>query len=299
LFTESELRDVESRLKSCETDSESRIHSLEKETSELNALVSKLNEQVAEMDQQLADSELSMSRKVSFLDEDNVKLQEESTALRTQLISVKNSNFVFSEGLEEAIFKGEKYKTQIVQLETQIETTKVLFKEREVKLESTVGQQTKWIDFWQTKAEQNKKKPSLTDKLFGSIPHLETKLEKKNVECRSLADQVNKYKAELAASKSESSSASEVLTNREMNKGAAMTEQARCQSATPLLSSRINQSRGTQVSENLFYFTFYPFFFIAKSLFYNVTFYYCFFRVRRHSTVVTPVKECTTTFVIG
>jgi len=171
LFTESKLRDVESRLKSCENDSDSRIHSLEKETSELNALVSKLNEQVAEMDQQLADSELSinsMSRKISFLEEDNVKLQEESSALRTQLISVKNSNAVLSEGLEEAILKGEKYKTQIVQLETQIETTRVLFKEREVKLESTVGQQTKLIDFLQTKAEQNKKKPTLTDKLFGS-----------------------------------------------------------------------------------------------------------------------------------
>ena len=265
MFTESKLRDVESRLKSCETDSDSRIHSLKKEMSALNALVSRLNEQVTEMDQQLDDSTTTTRQQISFLEKDNVKLQEESSALRTQLISVKNSNAVLSEGLEEAIFKGEKYKTQIVQLETQIETTRVLFKEREVKLESTVGQQTKLIDFLQTKAEQNKKKPTLTDKLFGSskkenhstIPlnyrDLETKLEKKNAECRSLSDQVNKYKAELAASKSESSSASKVLSNRELNKGAAMTEQARCQSATPLPHrdlNRITQSPGTQVSEN-------------------------------------------------
>ena len=61
LFTESELRDVESRLKSCETDSDSRITSLKKENSELTSLISKLREQESEMDQQLEDSQLSMT----------------------------------------------------------------------------------------------------------------------------------------------------------------------------------------------------------------------------------------------
>ena len=276
LFTESKLRDVESRLKSCETDSDSRITSLEKENSELISLVSKLTEQVSEMDQQLADSELSlasMERKISFLEEDNVKLQEESSALRTQLISVKNSNAVLSEGLEEAILKGEKFKTQIIQLEAQMETTRVMHKEREVKLESTLGQQTKLIDFLQTKAEQNKKKPTLTDKLFGtskkenhsSIPlnyrDLQTKLEKKTAECRSLAEQLNKNKAELAAVTSATPS-NKVLSHRELNKASTMTEQTRCQSATPLPHrdlSRITQSPGTQVSERILNFlSFFP-----------------------------------------
>lgn len=261
LFTESKLRDVEARLKSCEADTDSRIGALKNQVEEFSTTNAELNQRVNEIDQQLAEAEASvdtLSRKCAVFEEDSVKLQEESSALRTQLFSVKSSNAVLSEGLEEAISKAEDYKTRITQLETQIETTRVMHKERELKFESTIAQQTKLIDFLQSKAEQPKKKPTLTDKLFGShkkenqpsyhlgFRELEANLEKKTAQCRTLTDQLNKCKAELAALKEPSSS----------NRAATLLKtpvadlHARSQSATPLPNralSRLTQSPGTQV----------------------------------------------------
>lgn len=267
LFTESKLRDVESRLNTCESDTESRITSIQKQNVEYSDSIKQLNEQVTQLDQQLADAEYSVStleRKVSMLDEENVKLQEESSALRTQLISVKNSNVVLSEGLDQAISKAETYKTKIIQLEAQIDATSVMHKEREMKFESTIAQQTKLIDFLQTKAEQPRKKPTLTDKLFGShkkenqpsIPlayrDLEANLEKKTSECRALNQLVNKYKSELAAYKSDSHGPVRSFNPRDGSQTPTTANDVsmKFHAATPIQSralSRITQSPGTQV----------------------------------------------------
>ena len=269
LFTESRLRDVESRLKSCETDTESRITLLQKQATEYSTAVTELNSQVAELDQQLADAELSVTsleRKVAILSDDNIKLQEESTALRTQLISVKNSNVVLSEGLEQAITKAETYKTKIIQLEAQIETTRVMHSERELKYESTIAQQTKLIDFLQAKAEQPKKKPTFTDKIFGShkkenqpsIPlayrDLESNLEKKTTQCRILTEQLNKCKSELAALKDSSGKTRDFAKTPTVGQDMPI----KCLTGTPIphrALSRITQSPGTQVliSSNKFW----------------------------------------------
>lgn len=268
LFTESRLRDVESQLKTCETDVESRVTLLQKQNSEYSTTISQLTVQVGELDQQLAEAELSISnleRRVNELDEENVKLQEESTALRTQLISVKNSNAILSEGLEQALTKAEGYKTKITQLEAQMETTNVMYKERELKYESTIGQQTKLIDFLQTKAEQSKKKPTLTDKLFGShkkenqpsIPvgyrELESNLEKKTAQCRNLTEQLNKCKAEIALYKAESSNSGKSSSAKDLTKTptAGHDMPIKSLSATPIAHralSRLTQSPGTQVN---------------------------------------------------
>lgn len=260
LFSESKLRDVESRLANCEQEMDSRIGSIKSQSNEYASMVKNLTEKVTDLDQQLADSELSISsisRRINVLEEENIKLKEESTALRTQLISVKNSNVVLSEGLEEAISKAEKYKTTISQLENQMETTKVMHKERELKLEATVGQQTKLIDFLQCKTEV-KKKVTLSDKLFGShkkesqpifpvaYRELESNLEKKNIQCRSLMEQLNKCKSELAIAKAEHSSKNTVGKEA----GRVLTEHTRNVSVTPLphrALSRLTQSPGTQV----------------------------------------------------
>ena len=262
LFSESKLRDVESRLMSCEQDMDSRIDSIKSQSNEYASMVKKLTDKVTDVEQQLVDSELtinSISRRIGVLEEENVKLKEESTALRTQLISVKNSNVVLSQGLEEAILKAEKYKTAISQLETEMESKTVMHKERELKLGATVGQQTKLIDFLQCKTEV-KKKVTLSDKLFGShkkesqptfpvaYRELESNLEKKNNQCRSLMEQLNKCKTELAIAKADHSSSNKNTIGREAGK--VLTEQARNMSATPLphrALSRLTQSPGTQV----------------------------------------------------
>lgn len=271
LFTESRLRDVESRLNTCETDTESRIAMLEKEVSEKTTMINQLNAQVSELDQQLADADLSVNsleRKVAVLEEDNVKLQEESSALRTQLISVKNSNAVLSEGLEQAISKAEAYKNKIIQIEAQIETTTLMYKERELKYDSTIAQQTKLIDFLQVKAEQPRKKPTLTDKLFGthkkenqpSIPlayrELESNLEKKTSQCRLLTEQLNKCKAEIAALKSDSTSSGRSYSGKDLTKTPTAGHEMKCHAATPIphrALSRLTQSPGTQVCNLTFW----------------------------------------------
>jgi len=251
---------------------------------------------------------------VGKLERKNRELEREEQMLNAQNLSSLGSfsssaltDHLESEELEQKVTFQEE---QIAKLNEQLKLAReglTLEREKSRQLE---------LDLWKKEKEPSDIKidariATLTDKLICSskkenrstIPlnyrDLETKLEKKNVECRSLADQVNKYKAELAASKSESSSAIEVLSNRELNKGDAMTEQARCQLAIPLPHrdlSRITQSPGTQVRENLFSFFFFSLFITESKV---NDFILLFFRVRRHSTVVTPVKECTTTFVIG
>ena len=168
LFAESRLRDVEIRLESCETDTGTRIAVLQRQSTEYSTAVTELNSQVADRKQQLADAKLSVAgleRKVAVLSEENTKLQEESTALRTRLISVKNSNVVLSEGLERALSNAETCKKRIVELEDEMETNRVMHSERELKFESTIAQQTKLIDFLQTKSEPSKK---IFNKIFGS-----------------------------------------------------------------------------------------------------------------------------------
>ena len=260
LFSESKLRDVESRLKSCETDTDSRINALKKQLEEYSEANKELNERISKAENQLAEAEAAvdtLSRKSNALEEDYIKIQEESSALRTQLFSVKGSNAVLSEGLEEAISKAEDYKTKITQLETQIETTRVMHKERELKYESTIAQQTKLIDFLQSKAEQPKKKPTLTDKLFGShkkenqptyhtgYRDLAAQLDKKTAECRNLTEQLNKYKAEAALKESMASNKTGTLL-----KTPIADVHTRNQATTPLPNRalcRLTQSPGTQV----------------------------------------------------
>lgn len=220
LFTESKLRDLESRLKTVNTEADARTAALEREAGQSAAELARLREQVTDLDQQLSDAEMSitsLAQHVADLEKENTQLQEESTALRTQLISLKHSNNQLSEGLDEAIRKAENFKERIVQLDSALETAKAMHKEREHKLESTIGQQTKLIDFLQSKTEQaGKKKPTLADKIFGSAKkenypggsaaakpsaqhEMEINLEKKTAQIQSLKEQVNKLKAELAA----------------------------------------------------------------------------------------------------
>lgn len=280
LFTESRLKDVEGRLKSGEVDSVAQISSLKEAVNRTESEAIQLKNALAELEDQLADTESvvdKLTRRVTTLEEENVQLQEESSALRTQLISLKNSNAQLSDGLSEAIGKGEAYKERIQQLDSALETAKTVHKEREHKFEMTLGQHAKLIDFLQAKTEQSGKKKTLTDKLFGSggsgkkenlLPalgtpnaayrDLEARMEKKNAQIRSLTDQLNRCKVELAAAKMETSSVNSIpmggfttpagksTSARELGRVAGNVA---IQAATPLphrALSKLTQSPGTQ-----------------------------------------------------
>ena len=137
--------------------------------------------------------------------------------------------------------------------------------EWEMKLESTIGQQTKLIYFLQAKTEaQGKKKQTLSDKLFGSkkenpppaIPvayrDLENMLEKKKVQVRQLMQQLDKCKAELVvAGKNGDALPSNSTSSSKMHD--VLNELPKNVLSTPLAYralSRLTQSPGTQVSSN-------------------------------------------------
>ena len=78
LFSESKLRDVESRLRTIETDSDSRIDSLKTHNNEYAAMIKRFTQQVEDLEQQLADAELSLNstaRRVGVLDDENARLK--------------------------------------------------------------------------------------------------------------------------------------------------------------------------------------------------------------------------------
>jgi chromosome segregation ATPase len=78
LFSESKLRDVESRLKTIESDSDSRIDSLKAQNNEYAAMIKRFTQQVEDLEQQLADAELSLNstaRRVGVLDDENARLK--------------------------------------------------------------------------------------------------------------------------------------------------------------------------------------------------------------------------------
>jgi hypothetical protein len=189
-------------------------------------------------------------------------------------------------------------------LEAQIDTTRVMHKERELKYDSTIAQQTKLIDFLQTKAEQPKKKSTFTDKIFGShkkenqpsIPlayrELESNLEKKTTQCRVLTEQLNKCRAELAAVKNESSSRSSKDLTKTPTAG---NDKFRNEMSTPSIPhralSRLTQSPGTQVLT-------YSRYCITVFLFLKSK-YLTFSNLRRQQAAQDwPASECITTSLI-
>ena len=202
-----------------------------------------LYSQIYELDQQLADVELS----VRILSDDNVKLQEESTSLRIQLLQ-----------LEEAKLKEETYKNKIIQQEAQIETTRVMHSEQVLQYESTITQQRKLMDSLQAKAEQSKKKTTFAEKIFGSrkkenqpspplvYRDLESNLEKKTTQCRILTEQLNKCKAELAALKDSSGKPRDFTKTPTVGEGVPI----KLETATPIPDRallQITESPGTEV----------------------------------------------------
>ncbi len=171
LFTESRLKDVEGRLKSVEVDSVAKISALKEAGNQAKSEAIRLKCALADIEVQLADTEtvvVKLTRRVTTLEEESTLLQEESTALRTRFISLKNLNAQLSDGLHEAIGKGEGYKERIQQLDSALETTRTVLSEREHKFKTAIDQHVKLIDFLQAKAEQSDKKKNLISKFLGT-----------------------------------------------------------------------------------------------------------------------------------
>ncbi|XP_033104985.1 citron Rho-interacting kinase-like [Anneissia japonica] len=92
------------------------------------------------------------------------ELQDEIDEMVKQLTAIKNTNFKLTQSLEAAIDTGEQIKNEKMDIENEYESTQYQYNHEKIKLKETLSQQTKLIDFLQTKVQNPTKKKR---KLFG------------------------------------------------------------------------------------------------------------------------------------
>ncbi|XP_031331447.1 citron Rho-interacting kinase-like [Photinus pyralis] len=132
---------------------------------------STLTDEVSSMEEKIADYEVtvkSYERQITNLIAEGNLLQEENSELLTNLNCVKDSNFKLGLELADAKKANADLSDAIGELEALLQQKINYQKERELKADSTIQQQIKLIDFLQCKIEDNKRKKTLSDKLFGN-----------------------------------------------------------------------------------------------------------------------------------
>lgn len=100
----------------------------------------------------------SLERRLSESQGQYERLQQECSGHINHIHTLKESNFKLTEGLEEAISKAELYKNKIKDFEEMIADQQVVFEDNKIKMKCTIDQQTKLIDFLQSKTDTKKKK---------------------------------------------------------------------------------------------------------------------------------------------
>nr|XP_033812460.1 LOW QUALITY PROTEIN: citron Rho-interacting kinase [Geotrypetes seraphini] len=104
----------------------------------------------------------SLQQKLETERELKQRLLEEQAKLQQQMDLQKNHIFRLTQGLQEALDRADLLKTERSDLEYQLENIQVLYSHERVKMEGTISQQTKLIDFLQAKMDQPaRKKKSL------------------------------------------------------------------------------------------------------------------------------------------
>ena len=221
LLQESKIKDFKQRLVESEKDLETAKTSHEKHLNEYKDLCKKLSDTLEDLTRDNASKDQFgkvNERAKNVLDVENKQLKEELTDKITQLHSHKESNFKLSQGIEEAIEKIKVKNQELEDLKMKMESDSRVSQEKSLRLEATQAQQTKLIDFLQTKvANLEGRKKTFADKIFGNkensrpagghgVPlayvDLEGMLEREKIKSRKLAGQLDKAKAEVVALKS-------------------------------------------------------------------------------------------------
>ncbi|KAJ8395640.1 hypothetical protein AAFF_G00031210 [Aldrovandia affinis] len=104
----------------------------------------------------------SLQHKLETERELKQRLLEEQGKLQQQMDAQKTHIFRLSQGLQDALDQTDLLKNERTDLEYQLENMQAVYSHEKVKLEGTISQQTKLIDFLQAKADQpNKKKKGI------------------------------------------------------------------------------------------------------------------------------------------
>ncbi|KAJ8286440.1 hypothetical protein GJAV_G00039280 [Gymnothorax javanicus] len=100
----------------------------------------------------------SLQHKLETERELKQRLLEEQAKLQQQMDAQKTHIFRLTQGLQDALDQTDQLKTERTDLEYQLENMQAVYSHEKVKMEGTISQQTKLIDFLQAKADQPSKK---------------------------------------------------------------------------------------------------------------------------------------------
>uniref|UniRef100_A0A2K5Y585 Citron Rho-interacting kinase n=1 Tax=Mandrillus leucophaeus TaxID=9568 RepID=A0A2K5Y585_MANLE len=141
----------------------------------------------------------SLQQKLETERELKQRLLEEQAKLQQQMDLQKNHIFRLTQGLQEALDRADLLKTERSDLEYQLENIQVLYSHEKVKMEGTISQQTKLIDFLQAKMDQ----PAKKKKVPLQYNELKLALEKEKARCAELEEALQKTRIELRSAREE------------------------------------------------------------------------------------------------
>ncbi|XP_052411498.1 citron rho-interacting kinase isoform X5 [Carassius gibelio] len=166
----------------------------------------------------------SLQQKLETERELKQRLMEEQGKLQQQMDLQKTHIFRLTQGLQDALDQTDLLKTERTDLEYQLENIQAVYSHEKVKMEGTISQQTKLIDFLQAKMDQPTKKKK---GIFGrrreevgvtansaaavssqsSVPlqygDMKAALEKERVRCSELEEALQKMRIELRSLREE------------------------------------------------------------------------------------------------
>uniref|UniRef100_A0A8C8LP87 Citron rho-interacting serine/threonine kinase b n=1 Tax=Oncorhynchus tshawytscha TaxID=74940 RepID=A0A8C8LP87_ONCTS len=154
----------------------------------------------------------SLQQKLETESEQKQRLLDDQGNLQQQLDVQKSHIFRLTQGLQDAVDQTDLLKTERTDLEYQLENIQAVYSHEKVKLEGTITQQSKLIDFLQARVDQggSKKKKGLfgrrrEDLLPVPLQYSDMKvsLDKERSRCSELEDALQKMRLELRSLREE------------------------------------------------------------------------------------------------
>uniref|UniRef100_A0A673XP23 Citron rho-interacting serine/threonine kinase n=1 Tax=Salmo trutta TaxID=8032 RepID=A0A673XP23_SALTR len=154
----------------------------------------------------------SLQQKLETEREQKQRLLDDQGNLQQQLDVQKSHIFRLTQGLQDALDQTDLLKTERTDLEYRLENVQAVYSHEKVKLEGTITQQSKLIDFLQARVDQggSKKKKGLfgrrrEDLLPVPLQYSDMKvsLDKERTRCSELEDALQKMRLELRALREE------------------------------------------------------------------------------------------------
>uniref|UniRef100_A0AAQ4QDE9 Citron Rho-interacting kinase n=1 Tax=Gasterosteus aculeatus aculeatus TaxID=481459 RepID=A0AAQ4QDE9_GASAC len=145
----------------------------------------------------------SLQQKLETERELKQRLMEEQGKLQQQMDLQKSHIFRLTQGLQDALDQTDMLKTERTDLEYQLENIQAVYSHEKVKMEGTISQQTKLIDFLQAKMDQPTKKKKAQPVVPMQYGDMKLAFEKERSRCADLEDALQKMRIELRSLREE------------------------------------------------------------------------------------------------